>query len=130
MNKNRYKELIGESVAEGKNKLLSSQNVTDSKLAEKLKESESKLVDSKKGVISENKKLTDKEIKQIVAEKFNKKKSKPVLSEGIQMGLEDTISIDMGSDCDCGGEGCEKCSDDEMINENTIYNLTFLNEEK
>ena len=37
---NRFKQLIGESIAEDKKPLLSSENVTDEKLATKLSESE------------------------------------------------------------------------------------------
>lgn len=38
--KERFKQLIGESTAKGKNSLLCSDNVTNEKLAEKLSESE------------------------------------------------------------------------------------------
>ncbi len=80
---NRFKQLIGESIAEDKKPLLSSENVTDEKLADRLAESEAakmKAVESYKNEMEE-------------------------LSEGWDEGEEmKSESEDMISeeDCDCG----------------------------
>ena len=56
---NRFKQLIGESIAEDKKPLLSSENVTDEKLADRLSESEAKKSEDKSLKESTEKELSE-----------------------------------------------------------------------
>lgn len=102
---NRYKQLIGESIAEDKKPLLYSDNVTDEKLAERLAESE-----------------LSKEKKKELEEEENKE-----LSEGWdETSKSESKEMTNEEDCDCGD--CPDCKEKESINESKdiVYNLTFL----
>lgn len=104
---NRFKQLIGESIAEDKKPLLSSENVTDESLADRLSEMESSKMEAQSAAEAEEKEL----------------------SEGWDMSEEEVIS-EGGCDHE-EDETCPNCEED-LINESedTVYDLSFLNEEK
>mgnify|MGYP006088246581 CR=1 FL=1 len=56
---NRFKQLIGESIAEDRKPLLSSENVTDEKLADRLSESEVSIDEAKAISEAEEKEISE-----------------------------------------------------------------------
>lgn len=57
--RNRFKQLIGESIAEDRKPLLSSENVTDEKLADRLSESEVSRDEAKTIIEAEEKEISE-----------------------------------------------------------------------
>ena len=108
---NRFKQLIGESIAGDKKPLLSSENVTDEKLAARLAESE-----AKKKELTESEKAEMKELYEGWDE-----------DSEIEVNSEETIEE---GDCKCGE--CPECKEKDSMNESKeiVYDLSFLKEGK
>jgi len=108
--KNRLKQLIGESFAEDRQPLLSSENVTDEKLADQLSEIEAKK--------AEVKTLAEMEEQE--------------LSEGWDES-EEIVSEGDGEEGICDhkeGETCPNCEPALNESEDTVFDLSFLNEKE
>jgi len=122
--KNRFKQLIGESIAEDKQPLLSSANVTDEKVADQLSEIEAKKKETLTLAEAESKELSEGwDEEEVVSE--NQEECGYCNGKGTQPSEVEGEEEDCGY---CNGTGDQEKTLNES--EDTVYDLPFLNEEK
>ena len=96
---NRFKQLIGESIAEDKKPLLSSENVTDESLADRLAESEATKAEKEAEIAAEEKSLNEGwEIEEVEVISENEDNDKEVLSESTEDTVYDLSFLNEGEE--------------------------------